>query len=253
MDLATILTRAQNAPRQTTDVEVVFDAGITTELEAFRQKRSELLGRLDDIDADLQAELEQLAGDDRAGDPRPAAAEQAADVQRAAIEEELAVLERDIERVEEDAAGFVVTFRFTALLPFEWKRLTDASEPRSGNVRDQNLGYDYDTVTRMAATRSGQQLHPDGSLADVSAEQWATIFDTLPPVGQRAIQQYVWTVNEYAGIAARDAAVDAARKASTGPTVSTPPSLPTSASRPAVSKGGNRSKSPATTTTTPAG
>jgi hypothetical protein len=252
LDLSDITARAKEAPRQTTDVEVVFDAGLTEELERLRTERGALNGQLEDIDAALQATLEELKGDLRAGDSRPAAARESAEKESAPLQARLEEIAVELEAVQAKAAEFLVTFRFTALHGFEWADLCAHSAPREGVAEDAGRSYNLDEVTKAAASRSGSRVGDDGALVDVTAEQWQAVWETLPAPGLTAIKMNLWYLNEFAWVQARDEAVAAARKVSTAQPAVTSPSPSDSGSTPAVSPAGSRSRSRTTSTETTA-
>lgn len=251
LDLSEITRRAKEASRQSADVEVIFDAGLTETLDQLRTDRARLVSDLDDVDETLKAELEQIEKDRRVSDPRPAAARRRADTARADISERLEALDTRLAEVEEAAAEFLVTFRFTAMHGFEWRDLCSRSTPRADVVEDVNVGYNRDDVTRIAAARSGVRIDGD-TVIEVTEAEWAGVWETLPAPGLVQIKNIIWYLNEYSWVQARDQAVVAARKASTGRPAATPPSPSDSGSTPADSQGGNPPSSPSTSTETTA-
>lgn len=252
LDLSEITSRAKDAPRQTTDVEVVFDAGITEELERLRAEQRDLNQQLQDIDDALERDLEQMKGDLRAGDARPEQLRTAAVKDAEPVQARLDEVGTELERVQAQAAEFLVTFRFTALHGFEWADLCAHSVPREGVAEDAGRSYNLDEVTKAAATRSGVRVGDDGTLIEVAAEQWQAVWETLPAPGLTAIKMNLWYLNEFAWVQARDEAVAAARKVLTAQQAVTLPSPSDSGSTPAASRAGNRSRSRTTSTETTA-
>jgi hypothetical protein len=252
LDLSEITARAKEAPRQTTDVEVLFDAGISEDLERLRNEVRDLTGQIEDIDASLASTLETLKVDLRASDSRPATVQTAAAEEKAPIVAQLEQVQTELEQVQNQAAEFLVTFRFTALHGFEWADLCAHSIPREGVAEDAGRAYNLDEVTKAAATRSGVRVLDDGQTIAVTVEQWQAVWETLPAPGLTQVKMAVWYLNEYAWVQARDEAVVAARKVSTARQAATPSSPSTSASTPGVSPDGNPRKSRTTSTTTKA-
>lgn len=252
LDLDEIIKKAEAAPRQTADIEVIFDAGISQELDELRTEQAGLHQQIDDIEQDLAAELEFLTRDQRAGDARPAAAREKAEQAAAALTAQIDALAARVEAVQERAADYLVTFRITALHGFEWDQVTSSSAPREGHAEDAGRNWNVDEVTQIVAARSTVRVGPDGDTIPITSGQWAGIWKTLPSLGRRQFRQAIWILNEYATTAARDEAVVAARKASRGRPVETPPSPSDSESTLDASQGGNPSQSPTISTETTA-
>jgi hypothetical protein len=249
LDLSEITARAKEAPRQTADVEVIFDPGIAELLDVLRGEQDELTNELDQIGDDLQAELDLLGRDQRVSDGRPAAARKAAKKKSDEVRTRLDEVAAKIAETEARAADFLVTFRFTALHGFEWAELTNRSIPRDGVKEDARHGWNVDEITKIVAVRTGARVGPDGELIEVSAEEWAQVWETLPPFGLREIELRILVLNEYSGIAARNEAVIAARKVLTAQQARTPDSLSEPVSTRGDSQDGNQQSSPATSTT----
>jgi hypothetical protein len=249
LDLSDIIAKAEEAPRQTTDVEVVFDAGISDELDAIRDEQREASADLERVEADLGAELEVLATDARASDPRPGAARKAAAKETDAVQARLDDIAGRLSAAEERAADYLVTFRFTAMLGFEWDAITAASPARDNNAEDARTGYNTDQVTLTAVKRIGTRVGADDTIIDVPAEQWDGIWRTLPADGRRRIKNAVWFLHEYTAQASRNEAVIAARKVLTAQQAATQPSPSDSESTPAGLQAGNRSPSSTSSTT----
>lgn len=243
LDLSEITRRAKEAPRQTTDVDVVFDVGLTQRLGELREEQNSLDEQLEQVDAGLAGELEEIERDRRNSDPRPAAARRAAGAARVLLEARLGEVVGLIEGVEAEAAQFLVTFRFTALHGFEWSDLTGQSVPRQGVPQDEERGYNVDEVTRIAAARSGVRVGEDGEEVPVTAEQWTAVWDTIPAVEWGRVKLQIQILNEYSTFAARTQAVAAARKVSTARQAATRPSRSDSGSTLDASTGGNPPKS----------
>lgn len=252
LDLSDIIAKAEDSPRQKTDVEVVFNANISDELDDLRAEQREQNAELEVIDADLAAELEVLDRDSRASDPRPKAAREAAEKRTAEVEARLEDIQKRISTAEERAADFLVTFRFTALPGYEWDPLTAASPPRDGNVEDTRTGYNTDQITLVVAKRIGARVGPDDEIIDVTSEQWDGIWRTLPADGRRRIKTAIWYLHEWTAQASRSEAVVAARKVLTAQQAATHPSLSDSESTPDASQVGNQSRSSTSNETTAA-
>lgn len=252
LDLSEIIAKAEDSPRQKTDVEVVFNANISDELDELRAEQREQNAELEVIESDLAAELKLLDADSRASDPRPRAARKAAEKRTDEVQTRLDDIADRIGAAEERAADFLVTFRFTALPGYEWDPLTAASPPRDGNVEDARTGYNTDDITLVVAKRIGARVGPDDEVIDITAEQWDGIWRTLPADGRRRIKNAIWYLHEWTAQASRNEAVIAARKVLTAQQAATQSSPSDSESTPAASPAGNRSRSSTSNETTAA-
>jgi hypothetical protein len=213
MALSELLDRAEKAPKRHVDVEVIFDATTVTRLEELENERQQVLADLDQLDDDLLTELDGLQKDLRNSDPRPAKAKKAAEKQRKPLQDRADQLEAEIEDVNASVADSLVTFRFTALDGWEWQDITAHSVPRDGVAEDSGRPYNMDEVCKIAATRSGVILNRD-TTSPVTAEEWERVWKIAPAPSLSAIKFRVWYLNEYQWDAIREAAMNAARKAS---------------------------------------
>jgi hypothetical protein len=250
LSIGEITRRSREAPKQHTDVEVLFDHGLTAQETALQEEQSRLEVQAQQIRTDLANELDLLAQDPRASDPRPGAARAGADEALAPITAQLADIETRREQLTEQAVEFLVTFRFTALDGVDWNDITAHSAPREGVAEDAGRDYNLDEVARIAAARSGARLLPDGTTEALTAEEWDEVWATCPSPGLHSMKIALWYLNEYSWEAARRAAGVAARKVSTARPAATPTSPTTSDAPPADSTSGNPPASPSTSTTT---
>lgn len=91
-------------------------------------------------------------------------------------------------------AGELVVFRFTKMEPMGWRELVGAYPPRSGVVRDMNLGYNYD----KAPEGFPNVAVVDGDNVTVlDGEQWRALFGMLESPDIFAISTLLWGMHEF--------------------------------------------------------
>jgi hypothetical protein len=127
---------------------------------------------------DLEKQLEDGLTDARLGDGRP---QQIRD---------------ELDKLREQAADSLVTFRFTALPGPDWAEIIARSFPRP-NVPLDSYGYNYHEVARVAGARSGGRLLDDGTVEPVPAEQWAQLWPVLSGHEFEKIAIAVLELNEW--------------------------------------------------------
>lgn len=138
-----LIGKAASAPTPTQDVQVSLDAGVSQRLE------------------DLDAELKTLALNKRLTDPRPKK------------------VQAEIEKLEAEAAEFLVTFRFTRLDAQQWIGITSRAAARQRvDVPLDNIGYHYHEATMTAAALNGKQVEGE-KLLDVSSETWQKLWKLI--------------------------------------------------------------------------
>jgi hypothetical protein len=234
MSLTALLDRAEQAPRRTTDVQVLFDASTVDRLEDLEAQRRQAEADLEQVELDLADELEQVAADLRNSDPRPAKIRKAATERTKTVQARIDALTTEIAALNEAVAADLVTFRFTALEGWEWDEITARSVPREGVAEDAGRTYNMDEVCKIAAKRTGVLVTGDDSTEPVSGEEWDRIWRLLRGSMKLSIKSSIWYLNEYQWDAAREAALTAARKASEATAARTSPSRSVSESHPAA-------------------
>ena len=94
-------------------------------------------------------------------------------------------------------AGEVVTLRFTKIEPMAWRSLVALFPPRTGVVRDMNLGYNYDLAPSGFPAASVAVVGDDESVTQFEGSQWAELFGTLESPDIFAVSTLLWGLHEY--------------------------------------------------------
>lgn len=100
------------------------------------------------------------------------------------------------EAVEILIAGKVVSFEFTKLKAFEWRELIGTFPPRSGVIRDMNLGYNYDRLP-TGFPASNIKIVDGDVRVDVTVEQWQALFDVFESPDIYVVATTLWGLHEF--------------------------------------------------------
>ena len=102
----------------------------------------------------------------------------------------------DLEAFDDEVLKSLVTLKFTRLDGQKWALLTSANPMRVDVALDRHYGYNYDTVTGLAARASGVRVDDDGE-HPLTPEQWDRLMRVLSGHDVQVIRDAVWTLNEY--------------------------------------------------------
>lgn len=194
------IKRARAAEEEFRDVDVTLDADVRVQV-------TELDDRIGSSEAEIAAledEKERITPDLRLGDPRVAEIDTRIGEIRAAV----GALEEERDALQQHT---LVTLRFRRMDGGEWAEIAGRHPARINVTIDRISNYNYHDVAREAAPRSGAVLHPDGSLEELTAEDWAGLFEVITGREFEWIAESLWDLNDF-GARRR---VDAARKVST--------------------------------------
>ncbi len=174
MDFDELLSAAESAPVPSRTVRVCVNPSVAV-------KRAQLLKALD---AARAADEQATANDQRLG---------AAPVVETARTDKASA---DLEAFDDEVQKSLVTLKFTRLDGQKWALLTSANPMRVDVALDRHYGYNYDTVTGLAARESGVRLDDDGE-HPLTPEQWDRLLRVLSGHDVQVIRDAVWTLNEY--------------------------------------------------------
>lgn len=177
--LEELVGKAKAAPSRYVDVEVSLDAGVAVRIQQ------------------IEAELADVARDGRFTDPRSKK------------------LNKQLEDLRVEAAGSLVTLRFTKLAPDQWAELTARSAARPDATIDLSYGYNYHQVCRQAAQDTAARVEGE-TVTPIKPETVNELLGIVSGNDFERIMSAVFDVNVWAS--ALDLA--AAKKASTVSAVS---------------------------------
>lgn len=160
------LAKAKAAPRPTQDVEIILDAGIGDRIDAIRDE--------------LMLTQQEEAADLRLGQGFPKS-----DALQAKLDEAVS-----------EAAGMVVTLRFTQMPAAEWAEVVARCPLRIDVEIDNKYGFDTDKIAALAAPLSGQRVE-DGDLFKLADDEWRDLFDTISGNEIRRIADAIFYLNEF--------------------------------------------------------
>lgn len=154
-------------------------------------------------DADARAELEQAQTElqerfeaaqvEAAKDRRLAAGAPALD---GFAEQFTALAERELE-LDQAEADHLITLRFWEIPGEQWADLTVKHPPRAGVLADLPYGYNLHAAAKAAAPVNGRLVEDDGSLTELTPDQWADLWDQLPGRSFGAVADAIYALNEY--------------------------------------------------------
>jgi len=210
-----LLAASRNAAPPFKDVPVLFDTGLSDEIDRLKAEYA----------------LLRQSKDRRLGEASPAAAVKA-----------------QLEELQAQLGAQVVTFRLTRLPGDAWANITAPLMPREGVPIDMRYGYDLAAATKIALPLMGRRLDGD-ELVAVEEADWETICE-FPEFDD--FQDAVLFLQTWAPQLRLDAAkeqLEAAKKASREGSPRTPASPATSASPSNASTDGSpATPSPSATT-----
>lgn len=173
-DLSALLDAAERAPKPSRTVKVCVIPSVAVE-------RAGLLEAL------AQAEREDAR--DESADQRLGAEPQPVTVRQDAARKALEAFDKKAQKA-------LVRLKFTRMDGSAWTRLTSANPMRIDVALDRQFGYDYDTVSELAARATGVILTDKGE-QPVFDEDWDRLFRVLSGHDVEAIRDAVWTLNEW--------------------------------------------------------
>lgn len=174
MDFDELLSAAESAPVPSRTVRVCVQPSVA-------EKRAALLSALEDA---RKVDARASTSDQRLGAPVTEVTT-ATDAAAAALD-----------AFDDEVQKSLVTLKFTRLDGQKWALLTSANPMRVDVALDRHYGYNYDTVTGLAARASGVRLDDDGEHV-LTPEQWDRLMRVLSGHDVQAIRDAVWTLNEY--------------------------------------------------------
>jgi hypothetical protein len=144
-------------------------------------KRAALLQAIDVARKDDAAEMES---DKRLGAPGEV------------IDRRQKAARAELDAFEDEAKKALVTIRFTRMEGAKWARLTSAHPMRIDVPLDRQYGYDYDTVSELAARATGIRLDDDGE-HEITDQQWNRLLPRLSGHDVEQIREAVFILNEW--------------------------------------------------------
>lgn len=174
MDFDELLAAAEAAPVPSRTVRVCVNPSVAVKRE----------GLLQALEAARKADAQASQGEARLG---------AAPVPSTEHTDKAAA---DLEAFDDEVLKSLVTLKFTRLDGQKWALLTSANPMRVDVALDRHYGYNYDTVTGLAARESGVRLDDAGE-HELTPEQWDRLLRVLSGHDVQVIRDAVWTLNEY--------------------------------------------------------
>ena len=174
MDFDELLAAAESAPTPSRTVRVCVNPSVA-------EKRAALLKALEEAktaDAKVSSDDQRLAAPSVTSTERTDAAA------------------ADLDAFDDEVLKSLVTLKFTRLDGQKWALLTSANPMRVDVALDRHYGYNYDTVTGLAARASGVRVDDDGE-HPLTPEQWDRLLRVLSGHDVQVIRDAVWTLNEY--------------------------------------------------------
>lgn len=173
-DFDALLDDAEAEETPTLTVSVCIKASVA-------KKRAGLMKALEVARKDDAAEME---ADKRLGAPG------------AVVDTRTKAAQAELDAYEDEARSALVTIRFTRMEGGKWTRLVSANPMRLGIAIDERYGYDYDTVSELAARETGRRIDDDGE-HEITPEQWDRLMPRLSGHDVGLIRNAVWVLNEW--------------------------------------------------------
>jgi hypothetical protein len=159
------LSAAKAAPRPTRDTKVVLDSDVA-------HRRRELIDAIDN------AQKPQADG-------------------RLAMGVDIGPLQEELDALEAEFTGSLVTLRFTRMLGMDWAELVIKNPPRQDVLVDQYVGnYNVHAVTRAAAIATGAVVNEDGTTYAPTATEWDDLFNTISGAEFNDVVDTVYALNQ---------------------------------------------------------
>lgn len=106
--------------------------------------------------------------------------------------------QKQLDALREDLRSKVLTIRVTQMPGTEWAALKAKHKPRKGNLRDENMGYSLEAVSRESLMKYGKRVR--GEVEEpISAGQWQKILDAAGGGDLQTLEYTVLGLNQLAG------------------------------------------------------
>lgn len=166
-----------------------IDAALAAQKFAFKDVPVCLNGELNTERDRLHAELVQALksrGDDTAKDTRLGASP-------------VADLQKKITAIEKEMLVATVTLRITAVPYGEYNKFVIQNPPRKNNAGDAKWGFNTQDFFTFVTKRTAKSVEDDGTLEDITDEQWTKIIASLTDGDHDRIGAAVIEVNRLQG------------------------------------------------------